>query len=409
MEIDYKQISKCRICGSTDLTEVLDLGMQPWGNDFREMPGEAKKYPLQTVFCNDCSTFQVKHNVPKEIMYDDHTYLSGANQTMYKHFESVSQNVLKKYNKTARFVVDIGSNDGTLLKTYKEMGLNVLGVEPCSNISEEAIASGIPTLIDFFNNDVANKIIKDHGNADIISAANVFYHVEELHDIVKGIKNLLSSEGVFIVQGTYLPNLIENNEFDIIYHEHLLYYRIENLNFLLKKYDLEIFDLDFAEVHGGSFIAYICHKGKKEINNKVNTVIDNEISKGYNKIGPYLDFASRVKELKKNIQETVKSILDDGKTIYAYGAPVKGTVMMNYCELDSSMIPIAAEVNKAKINKYIPGVDVEVLEESTLDEPDYYFLLSWNFLEHFKKSEKYLSGKRKFIVPIPDPHIVKNQ
>ena len=407
MNNDYRKIYNCRVCDGTNLTDILDLGMQPWGNDFRDNPGEAKKYPLQTLFCNDCSTFQVKHNVPKEIMYDDHTYLSGANQSMYEHFQSVSLSAYQKSNNSAKFVVDIGSNDGTLLKTYKEIGLNVLGVEPCKNISEEAIASGIPTVIDFFDNDIANQIIKNHGHADIISAANVFYHVEELHDIVKGIKNLLSSDGIFIVQGTYLPNLIEKNEFDIIYHEHLLYYRIENLNFLLKRYDLEVFDVDFAEVHGGSFIAYICHKGAKVISNEVNEVISQEISKGYHTIEPYMNFATRVEELKTSIQKTIRSILDNGKSIYAYGAPVKGTVMMNYCELDSSMIPIAAEVNKAKINKYIPGVDIKVLDEASLDEPDYYFLLSWNFLDHFMKSKEYLSGKRKFIVPVPQPRVVK--
>ena len=259
------EIKNCRVCESTNFDDVLDLGNQPWGNDFRATPGDAEKYPLIGVFCNDCSTFQIKHNVSKEVMYEDHTYLSGANASMSSHFQSVSDKACKNLSNDQNFVVDIGSNDGTLLRTYKDKGLKVLGVEPCENIALKAIDSGIPTVIDFFNNDVANSIITEHGKANIISAANVFYHVEELHDIVKGITNLLSDNGTFIVQGTYLPNLINNNEFDIIYHEHLLYYRIENLNFLLNKFGLEVFDVDFADVHGGSFIAYVSHSSSKEI------------------------------------------------------------------------------------------------------------------------------------------------
>ena len=252
-----KEIKECRVCKSSALVDVLDLGMQPWGNDFRNEPLTAKQYPLKTVFCEDCSTFQIKHNVPKEIMYEDHTYLSGANKSMEKHFLGVSKKASTIHNPSAKFVVDIGSNDGTLLNTYKKLGLNVLGVEPCEKISKKAIDIGIPTIIDFFNEKIAVDIINNHGKADIISAANVFYHVEELHDIAKGIKKLLADDGIFIVQGTYLPNLIQNNEFDIIYHEHLLYYRVENLNHLLGMHGLEIFDIEFADVNGGSFVSYI--------------------------------------------------------------------------------------------------------------------------------------------------------
>jgi SAM-dependent methyltransferase len=400
------EIKCCRVCGGKNLDDVLDLGHQPWGNDFRPISGEAEKYPLIAVFCNDCSTFQIKHNVSKEVMYEDHTYLSGANTSMTKHFQSVADKACRELGDKENFVVDIGSNDGTLLQTYKKKGLKVLGVEPCENISLKAINSGIPTVIDFFNNDVANSIIDQHGKANIISAANVFYHVEELHDIVKGIKNLLSDNGTFIVQGTYLPNLINNNEFDIIYHEHLLYYRIENLNFLLNKFGLEVFDVDFADVHGGSFVAYISHTSSKEISQNVKNAILNERKNKFHEKDTYVLFAERVKKLRSSIHKMLKDLVSKGNTIYAYGAPVKGTVMMNYCNIDSSLTQLAVEINKEKIGKYIPGVDVKVVDEMSVEEPDYYFLLSWNFLEVFKNSKEFKSGKRKFIVPVPEPRIV---
>ena len=248
------KISNCRVCDSEKLVETLDLGMQPWCNDFvlKDELKTVEKYPLSTVFCSNCSTLQVQYTVPKEVMFKNHTYLSGSNASMPRHFQKIADRVFINYVPDAKFVVDIGSNDGTLLKSYKNKGLDVLGVEPCNDAANIAIKDGIPTKKSFFNYDVAQEIYEDMGFADIISAANVFYHVEELHDIVKGIKFLLDKNGVFVVQGTYLPNLIECNEFDIIYHEHLLYYRVENLNYLLNMHDLEVFDVDFEEVHGGS-------------------------------------------------------------------------------------------------------------------------------------------------------------
>ncbi len=404
--LKLKEIKECRVCRGSALVDVLDLGMQPWGNDFRNEPYTAQQYPLQAVFCKECSTFQIKHNVPKEIMYADHTYLSGANKSMEKHFLSISKKASTIHNPGASFVVDIGSNDGTLLSTYKKLGLNVLGVEPCEKISKKAIDTGIPTIIDFFNEKIAIDIINNYGKADIISAANVFYHVEELHDIADGIKKLLADDGVFIVQGTYLPNLIQNNEFDIIYHEHLLYYRVENLNHLLRMHGLEIFDIEFADVHGGSFVSYISHVNSREIMPSVKKSIQIEREKNFHKIDPYIKFAKRVKDLKSSIKDLLIKLKSEGYTIYAYGAPVKGTVMLNYCDINSSIIDYAAEVNNEKIGKYIPGADIPVKDEASLEEPDFYFLLSWNFLDQFKESDMFKSGKRKFILPIPEPRII---
>ena len=246
------------------------------------------------------------------------------------------------------------------------------------------------------------------GTADIISAANVFYHVEELHDIVKGIKFLLNENGVFVVQGTYLPHLIERNEFDIIYHEHLLYYRIENLDYLLSMHGLEIFDVEFAAVHGGSFIAYIGHKGLREQSPQVKSAIKQERSLELHTIKPYLEFSDRVHQLKSDICDLLSRLKQEGKSIYAYGAPAKGTVMINFCGLDVDTISCAVEVNKEKIGTYVPGTSIKVLDEMTTLEPDYYFLLSWNFLDVFKNQKVFLEGNRKFIVPVPSVKILTN-
>jgi len=403
-------ITECRVCGGTDLQDVLDLGNQPWCNDYNKSDGQdCKQYPLITCFCNTCSTFQIKHTVPKEIMYADHTYLSGANSSMPAHFLSIAEKCISEFNPDAKFIVDIGSNDGTLLKQFKKLDLNVLGVEPCKEAATKAEDSNVPTLNDFFTSSNAEAIKNKHGQAHIISAANVFYHVEELHDIVKGVKLLLSENGTFVIQGTYLPTLLDKNEFDIIYHEHLLYYRIENLNYLLKIHGLEIFDVDFAEVHGGSFVAYVGHEGSRIIKESVSTSIENERKLGLHTIEPYLEFKERVINLKSEIKNLLVDLKNQGKSIYAYGAPAKGTVMINFCELDSDIISLAVEVNDEKIGTFIPGTSIKVYDEYAVDEPDYYFLLSWNFLNVFKKKTEFESGVRTFIVPVPEPMIINKK
>ena len=238
-------IEKCRVCSSIDLIDCIDLGEQPWCNDFveKEFVGKEKKYPLVCAFCSECSTLQVKYTVPKEIMYAEHTYLSGSTKTMIKHFQEISDYVCSSLISGKGLVVDIGSNDGTLLSTYKNNGMDVHGVEACNKTATIAMKNGITTESSYFNYEYAINLVENKGKAKVVSAANVFYHVEELHSIVKGVNHLLDEDGVFIVQASYLPNLIENKAFDIMYHEHLLYYRVENLNHLLNIHGLEIFDV----------------------------------------------------------------------------------------------------------------------------------------------------------------------
>lgn len=401
-------ITECRVCFSKNLKDVIDLGVQPWGNDMvsKENVGNEKKYPLVCCFCDDCSTLQVRYTVPKEIMYADHTYLSGSNESMKRHFNKIADNVSTSFNfNPGSLAVDIGSNDGTLLQSYKDNNFKVLGVEASSEISKVANNNGIPTLANYFDKSIANKIRSKEGKAKVISAANVFYHVEDLHSVVEGVKLLLDDDGVFVVQASYLPNLINNKAFDIMYHEHLLYYRLENLKTLLAMHDLEIFNFTFEDVHGGSIIVYAGHKQSRLIEDKVDKQINKERELGYHQIDLYQKFNQDIKELSINIKKFVVDLKESGKSIAAYGAPVKGTVMLNYCDIDSSIIDFAAEVNEMKMGKYIPGTGIEIKDESLCSEPDYYFLLSWNFEEFFLEKNKKSGISRKFIVPIPEPHI----
>lgn len=401
-------IEKCRVCSSVNLHECINLGEQPWCNDFvlEGKVGYESTYPLVCGFCKECSTLQVMYTVPKEIMYADHTYLSGSNKVMSKHFQSVSDYVCNELIDDKGLVVDIGSNDGTLLSTYKKNGMIEHGVEACSKTAQIALNNGIYTDAAFFSYEYAIELCKRKGRAKVISAANVFYHVEELHGIVDGVRHLLEDDGVFVVQASYLPNLIETKAFDIMYHEHLLYYRVENLNTLLKLHGLEIFDVQEAPVHGGSIVVYSCHKGTRPISERVHQMILNEREKGYHKIDVYRQFDADIQKLRADLVSLIDALKAQGKTIYAYGAPAKGTVMLNYCGFTHEKIDLAVEVNGLKFNRFIPCTGIPIIDEATVNEPDYYLLLSWNFAPEFYKSEAFQSGRRNFILPLPEPKII---
>ncbi len=394
----------CRICGRIGLTPFLDLGEQPWCNDFitKEFVGKEKTYPLIICLCDACSAVQTSHTVAKETMYEDHLYLSGITQSMKAHFNRVASKVCSLVDNG--LVVDIGSNDGTLLSAFLSRGMSVLGVDPCASAANVAIRNGIETKINFFDLEVAEEILDGRGKARVVSAANVFYHVEDLHSITKGIKRLLHKDGIFVMHGSYLPAIMKKKAFDIMYHEHLLYYRMQTLQTLLGFYDLEVFDVDEEpQIHGGSIVAFVAHRGAKETNPKVGKMVQDEIDIGFNDLSIYLKFAEDIKGLKEQLGNLISSLRG---SIYAFGAPAKGTVLLNYCGFTSSEIALASEVNKLKFDRYIPCTGIPIMDEQKVEEPDYYLMLSWNFKEEFCKSDIYTSGKRKFVIPLPKPEIL---
>lgn len=388
----------------------MDLGLQPWCNDFitSSQLGQECRYPLDLYFCENCTAVQVCYTVPKEIMYSNHLYLSGVTRSMRNHFQLVSD-MVRYYRPGTGIVLDIGSNDGTLLSAYKKRNMVVQGVDPCEKAASIAIANGIPTDVEFFNLAYAERFRTERGRVAIISAANVFYHVEELHEIIKGIKHLLDDDGIFIMQGSYLPRIMEKRAFDIMYHEHLLYYRVDTLDYLLNMYDLEIFDAYEAPVHGGSIVAYICNKEARTVSREVKEMKIRERDEGYNQLQKYEDFALSVQNLRDQIRNLILRLKNEGATIYAFGAPAKGTVLLNYCGLTNKEIDCAVEKNLLKCGRYIPCTEIPIVDEDTVEEPDYYLLLSWNFVDEFCESEAFKSGKRKFIVPLPEPKVLSNE
>jgi hypothetical protein len=347
---------------------------------------------------------QIDYTIPKENMFSNYPYVSGTTKTLPSHFADTSRRLVERYGMTSKsLAVDIGSNDGTWLKQYAPFGLRVLGVEPASNVAALANAAGIRTWNTFFNAETAAKIKAEEGEADLITAAGVFFHLEELHSVCDGIKNLLSPEGVFCVQAIYLGGMIENTAFDQIYHEHLCYYTLRSLQELLGRHGLEVFDVSVVPIHGGSLEAHVGHVGARPIGPAVLALREDEITKGYGEFATYESFAQHVWRLRDDLVALLRRYRDAGKRVYSYGAPAKGSTLLNSFGIDTDLVELAVEKSALKFDHMIPGARIPIVDEDTVERPDAYLVLSWNFLTEFLVKERaYLEAGGEFIVPVPE-------
>ncbi len=382
----------CRICDSIDLTLVIDLGQQPWCNHFlkEEELGKEPFYPLQVMYCNNCSTAQLNYTVKKEIMFGDHTYLSGVTKSLSDNFRKIAEEVNQRFNPAneRRAVLDIGSNDGTQLKHYMDLGWDVLGVESSTTTAAIAERSGIPTLNCFFNLETMQGIGKKF---DIINAAGVFFHLEELHSVTEGIKYGLNENGIFVVQFLYMKSIMENDAFDQIYHEHLLYYTLQTINTLLARYDLEMFDAYLSPMHGGQMVAFVGHPGHHDITPRFRELLKEEQASGCNDIKAYHDFSERIVQMKKDNVAYLEKAKREGKKVFGMGAPVKGNTMLNYFKVGPELISCLLEKNKLRKGLYSPGMHIPILMEDEVDEtPDIYYVLAWNFKKEILKNNQHL-------------------
>lgn len=392
----------CRCCGSANVDQVLDLGHQPWCNNFldKEEIGTEQTYPLELMYCNDCDMLQLSHVVPKETMFINHTYVSSTTKTLRDHFLKLA--IENKYQLSIGkddLIIDIGGNDGTQLLQYKKIGLNeVLNIESAVNIAKLSISAGINTLNAFFNEECVDNFI-GYKRAKLINASGVFFHLEELHSVIRGIKKCLRDDGIFVVQFMYAGTMVDKLNFDTIYHEHLYYYTLKSLMGLLAPYGLEIFDAYHSDIHSGSIIAKFTHDGAKLKTKRCIEAIENDLK--YTKES-FVEFAQKVVSMSGDLRVFLQDLVSKGKTIYAFGAPAKGNTLLNYCGIDSSLVKKAVEVNTLKIGKYLPGSHIPIELDTKDDRPDYYLLLSHNFLDEVLKH----NPKSKFIVPFPKVGIV---
>ncbi|MGD9648857.1 MAG: class I SAM-dependent methyltransferase [Pirellulales bacterium] len=394
----------CRVCDSSDLQPAIDLGQQPWCNHFLrpEQIGTEPVYPLRVVWCASCRTAQLDFTIKKEIMFGDHTYLSGVTQSLSNHFRDVAGDVDRRFGGISRgrkSVLDIGSNDGTQLKHFRELGYDVLGVESSKTTARIANEAGISTLNEFFNLDVARRLNRKF---DVVNAAGVFFHLEELHSVTEGIRQSLAADGVFVVQFLYMKRIVDNLAFDQIYHEHLLYYNLATLETLLNRHGLALFDARIASIHGGSVIAYVGHQGRRQPSERLQALLAAEEETGANDLETYRDFALRIERMKEENLAYLDEAKRLGRRVFGFGAPVKGNTLLNYFGIGPRYLDCLVEKNRLRKGLYSPGQHIPVVLEDELEVvPDIYYVLAWNFRQEILANNQHLLDRGvQFYFPV---------
>lgn len=412
-EDDLRKIldMNCRVCGERSVEEFIDLGDQPHCN--RLIPKAAAeraepRFPLRVGFCHNCSLVQIDHTIPKEDMFSDYPYVSGTTKTLVEHFRQTAKRLVETYHLGPKdLVVDIGSNDGTWLKQYRDFGLRAVGVEPAANVAALAQEAGVETLVRFFNEETADVILATHGKASLVTAAGVFFHLEELHSVVDGVHKLLKDDGVFCVQAIYLGGMLDNTAFDQVYHEHLCYYTLKSLEALFERHGLEVFDVRLTPIHGGSLEAHIGHKGAHEIAPSVEEFRKKELAKAYGEFPTYVAFAEHVRKLQADLLALLREYVAAGKSVYAYGAPAKGATLLNSFGIDPTLVQLAVERSPLKFGYMMPGARIPIVDEAKAERPDAYLMLAWNFIDEFLEKERaYLEAGGAFIVPVPELRVL---
>lgn len=405
---------KCRICGNENLKKFLSLGATPLANSFltkEELQKEEKKFPLELCFCEKCKLVQLTYKAPSESIFKEYVYLSSTTKTFQDHFEKMTAEMVKDFKLTNKsFVVDIGSNDGILLKGFKKMNVPAIGVEPATNVATLAEKNGIETINDFLNENVVKAIIKKRGKADIVTATNVFAHMDDIDDAIRNVGNLLKKDGIVVIEIQYFVDTINKMTFDNIYHEHMSYYTLTPLDYFFKKHRMEIFKVERVSTHGGSLRVFVQKKeGKHKIHSSVKKTLDYERKVGVNHFKIYKKFADKVYETKKTFVKCIKNIKKENKKIAVYGAPAKGNTLLNFCGLGKNEIDYMVEDNQLKQGLYAPGTHIPIVAPKMLDEktPDYILILAWNFADEIlSKTKKYARSGVHFIIPLPKLRIV---
>jgi len=410
---DSKPVTSCQICGSKPLQSLIFLGYVPPVNDMHDLgstPELEARFPLELLRCEKCTLVQIGYEVdPKVLFPHTYPYLSGTTRILRDNFKNLAEETQQLFKmKASDLVIDIGANDGTLLKPFQELGFKVLGVEP-SQAAELAISRGIPMVKAYFSQGSARNIADQHGQARVVTAANVFAHIKDVHEVVEGIKALLSPDGIFISESHYLLDLIETLQYDTIYHEHLRYYSVNSLVNLFKQHGLEIIRVKRIPTHGGSIRVYSARIGSYPVDDSVPQCLQNEEMFGLTTGSAFQSFRSRVIQSKLELLKLLYEIKSSGARVYGIGAPSRASTLINYVGLDDGLVDYIMEVSSShKLNKYIPGTRVAVVDEKKLylDQPEYVLLYSWHIAEELAQNLRGHGFKGKFIVPLPTPRVL---
>jgi SAM-dependent methyltransferase len=404
----------CRLCNGKALQRVIELSPTPPGNDFveaaeRDVPQAF--YPLEVYFCNDCAHVQLGHVVDPEILYRrNYSYVSATSAVFVDHLRRYAAHMQTEFDLPAgSLVVDIGSNDGTALGFFKEAGFRVVGVDPATEIAQLARDRGIETVCEFFGSAHARKWRDEYGPAQLITSHNACAHIDDLRDVVEGVKLWLADDGLFVIEVGYLLDIVENAWFDTIYHEHLDYHSFAPLAAFFSELGMQVIDVQRISPQGGS-IRVITQKagGSRQVKESVPALMALEKRAGLDRAETFVDFDERINLVKRELRELVNGLKSEGKSIAGYGAPTKATTLLTHFEL-GSVLDFLADDNPLKQGLFSPGHHIPVVaaDEMYARRPDFVLILAWNFAESImQQHQRYRDQGGRFILPMPEPRIV---
>ena len=407
-------IQNCQICNSKRLFKIIDMGyFSPCDSllttDLLNHP--EKTYPLRLFRCEDCGLVQIDYAVnPSELFFPDYPYRSGITDTLRQNLHGISIRVIEKLKiKKNSLVIDIGSNDGTVLEGFKKSGMRVLGIEP-TNISKIANNNGINTLQEFFSRESVNEIVQNHGKAALVTASNVFAHVNNIYDLTLGVHDLLEEDGVFISESHYLLDILETLQYDSIYHEHLRYYLIQPLVELFNRCGFTLVDVDRIPNYGGSIRVYAKKGRNHKISENVTELINLEKERHAYSNTTYEKFSEKIQLSRKHLRSLIVRLVDKNKSVVGVGCPGRSATLLHYCGITSDLLPYVAEQSTSlKLDMYTPNTHIPVVDEKRLydSQPDYVLMLSWHYATPIINTLRKNGLKSKIIIPLPNINIVE--
>ena len=413
-DVSPGKLSRCQITGSANLFEIIDLGHQPPCDSLLskdKLDAPETHYPLRLFHCPDSGLAQLDYVIDGSVIYyPEYPYRSGISKPLEEYQRAFAGGVVKNLGiPQGSLSVDIGSNDGTLLTGFRRVGMKTLGVEPTNIARIARKENNIDTIQSFFTEVVAKDIVKEYGHAKVATMTNVFAHMAPLGEVMRGLVALLSRDGVFITESQYLLDVLEKNQFDGIYHEHIRTYSLKSLVTLFPYYGMEVFDVERGDRYGGNIRAYIARKGVRPISKRVRELLAREEKAGLHRPETWAKWKKRVEENRFRFMDFAYDAKKKGKHLVGNSCPGRATTLLNYYGVDTALMPYVAELpNGLKVGKYLPGKHIPVISNGILfkEQPDYVVLLAWHYSDFMIQDLRARGLKSRFIIPLPEFKVV---
>jgi SAM-dependent methyltransferase len=403
----------CLVCGDASVELFLDLGSTALANKFlteAELARPEARYPLRVGFCRACGHVQLTETVPPDAMFKDYLYVSAASDTLRDHFDDLSRTLTERHGLGPDdLVIDVGCNDASLLGSFAGLGIRTLGVDPAENLAELAKQSGIERYVGFFGDDTAGEIVERWGQAALITATNTFPHIPDLEGFLNGIEIALEPGGRFVVEAHYLVDLLDQLAFDTVYHEHVSYWALGPMCHLFESQGLQVVDAERLPLHHGQLRVTVQRCGEGTVGRSVGEILEMEAARGIDRLKTWQAFAERVLTIKRDLLRTLNELKAEGRQLAGYGAPAKGSTLLEFLEIGPELLDFIADRSTLKQGRYTPGSHIPIVPPVRLltDRPDYVLLLAWNFVDEIMEQQReYWETGGRFILPVPDVRVL---